>query len=265
MNIYLELTQRFNSGRLRAILGGGQAVVLHRLAIMSKDADWILQEDQETMDHVLSVLEGYGARYRFGAPLDIRWLTGGWSAHFEFTWEKLRVRTDFVTRPPRLSTERLKSLWQEQEGRDIPFVNVRDLAELKKTNREKDYVVIGELARNMQDIDDQILYSRSARDLIRIAAEQPEKVKKLAQKRPVLRVVSKGLDAVEAALDMERRNLIHANEKRLAKYMNAAEAWATDWQSIACEVEGLKLSEAHAILVSKAQDILPFKVEGGCL
>ena len=112
MNIYPELTQKFNSGRLRAMLGGGQAVVLHRLAMMSKDADWILREDQETMNHVQLVLEGYGARYRFGAPLDIRWLAGGWSAHLEFTWKRLRVRTDFVTRPPRLGPERLQRMWQ---------------------------------------------------------------------------------------------------------------------------------------------------------
>jgi hypothetical protein len=39
MNIYLELTRKFNTGRGRAILAGGQAVVLHRLAIMSKDGD----------------------------------------------------------------------------------------------------------------------------------------------------------------------------------------------------------------------------------
>ena len=45
--------------------------------------------------------------------------------------------------------------------------------------------------------------------------------------------------------------------------MNAAEAWAAAWQGIACEIEGLKLKEAHAILISKAQDMLPFKVEGG--
>ena len=37
MNIYLRFTQQFNHGRLRAILSGGQAVVLHRLAMMSKD------------------------------------------------------------------------------------------------------------------------------------------------------------------------------------------------------------------------------------
>ena len=50
-------------------LGGGQAVVLHRLAIKSKDGDWLLREDGETMRQVLSILEGYGATYRFGAPL----------------------------------------------------------------------------------------------------------------------------------------------------------------------------------------------------
>ena len=72
MNIYLELTRKFNQGRLRAVLAGGQAVVLHRLAMMSKDGDWILREDEETMSHVLSVLAEYGAHYRFGAPLDVR-------------------------------------------------------------------------------------------------------------------------------------------------------------------------------------------------
>lgn len=44
MNIYLDLTHRFNEGRLRAVLSSGQAVVLHRLAIMSKDGDWIRRE-----------------------------------------------------------------------------------------------------------------------------------------------------------------------------------------------------------------------------
>ena len=84
MNVYLGLTHKFNRRRARAILAGGQAVVLHRLAMMSKDGDWILREDAQTMDHVLSVLGQYGARYRFGAPLDVRWMAGGWSAHLEF-------------------------------------------------------------------------------------------------------------------------------------------------------------------------------------
>src|SRR6266851_1958148 len=112
-NIYLELTEQFNRGRLRAIISSGQAVVVHRLAIMSKDGDWILREDAEAVDHVLALLARLGARYRFGAPLDMRWLAGGWSSHFELRRDALRLRTDFVTRPPRISREQLATLWAE--------------------------------------------------------------------------------------------------------------------------------------------------------
>ena len=262
-NIYLQLTREFNSGRLRAILGGGQAVVLHRLAIMSKDADWILREDKETMSYVLSVLEKYDAHYRFGAPLDIRWLQYGWSAHLEFTFGRMRIRTDFVTKPPRIDAQNLKRIWAEQEGRDIPFLDANDLAKSKQTNREKDYVVIGELARKMSNVDDEILYSRSARDLIQIASQHPLRVRALTQRRPILLEVSKGLEALEAALDLERRRLIHSNEERLEKYISAAEPWAKIWHSVASQTEGLKLSESHNIVVNIAEGVLPYEVTEG--
>ena len=103
MNIYLDLTEKFNEECVRAVICSGQAVVLHHLAVMSKDGDWILREKQADLDYVLNVLSARGAVYRFGAPLDIRWMQGGWSSHFEFSSDKLRVRTDFFTRPPRLT------------------------------------------------------------------------------------------------------------------------------------------------------------------
>ena len=75
--IYLLLTREFNQGKLRCILSSGQAAVLHRIAMMSKDGDWIIHEDPESVEFIVSVLDRYGARYRFGAPLDERWLKGG--------------------------------------------------------------------------------------------------------------------------------------------------------------------------------------------
>jgi hypothetical protein len=36
-NIYIELTRAFNRGKIRAVICSSQAVVLHRLALMSKD------------------------------------------------------------------------------------------------------------------------------------------------------------------------------------------------------------------------------------
>jgi len=263
MNIYLELTRKFNSGRVRAILAGGQAVVLHRLAIMSKDGDWILREEPGSVEHVLSVLAGYGARYRFGAPLDVRWLAGGWSTHLEFEWQGMRVRTDFITRPPRLDQQSLQHIWRSAEGREVPFARAVDLADMKKTNREKDYVVIGELARRMTDPDDQILYSRSARDLIALAEQHPDRIRQLAERRPALLAIKQGREALEAALDAERRQLIRANEERLAKYMEAAKPWAAVWPVLSRQMEGLALSEAHQLMVQQAQTLLPFVVPGG--
>jgi hypothetical protein len=62
-NPYVRLTREFNAGRLRAVLASGQAVVLYRLAIMSKDGDWILKEEDEALSHVLATLARRGARY----------------------------------------------------------------------------------------------------------------------------------------------------------------------------------------------------------
>ena len=262
MNIYLELTEKFNQGKTRAIICSGQAVVLHRLAIMSKDGDWILREDQEALSHILNVLGDYGAKYRFGAPLDLRWMTGGWSSHFEFRRDELRVRTDFFTRPPRVSPEALKAIWAEQKGREPPYVDVVNLAELKKTNRERDYAVIGELARRMNNPAQQLLYSRSARDLMEMAQRYPDLVKELLEKRPVLKLIPEGLNRLEEALDKERRNLIHANEARLAEYMQAAVRWSTIWPEIEKRMRACSLPEAHELMVKSAEGVLPFKPEG---
>ena len=262
-NVYQVLTQAFNAGRLRAILSSGQAVVMHRLAVMSKDGDWILREDSEALEYVLGVLEERGARYRFGAPLDRRWLAGGWSSHFEFREAKLRVRTDFVTRPPRITPTSLQALWvnAEAEAKPVPFTDVITLAELKKTNRERDYAVIGELARLVESPAERLLLSRSARDLIALAQEQPGLLDELVSQRAVLRHVHDGRDSLEVALDAERRELIHANEDRLQSYMDAAQAWLDAWPHIAEEVSDMPLREAHAAIVAHAEGPLPFQVE----
>lgn len=257
MSIYLQLTREFNENRLRAVICSGQAVVLHRLAIMSKDGDWILREDRSSLQHVLRVLDRHGARYRYGAPLDSRWMAGGWSSHFEFRHGQLRIRTDFFTRPPRISPQELELMWAEQEGRDPPFLDAPRLAEMKKTNRERDYVVIGELARLMEDVELQLRYSRSARDLLRIAQQHPDVVQRLAVTRPVLAYVAEGRERLEVGLDAERRQSIRHNEERLKAYAEAASEWYSRWPDLAKKISGLPLMEAHAAVVEAADRVLP--------
>lgn len=258
-SVYTELTRAFNQGRTRAILSSGQAVVYHRLAIMSKDGDWIVREDTEVLRHVLRVLEQRGARYRYGAPLDERWLAGGWSSHLEFMSGPVRVRTDFVSRPPRLSDAQTRQLWSEQDGNALAVIDKPRLALLKMTNREKDYAVIGELSRSMDSVSLQARFSRSARDLIALQQKFPDIIAQTRAERPLLSVIGAGEAALETALDAERRELMHANERRLTGYLRAASAWAGLWPSVEREIASLPLVQAHVVITQRAQGVLPYE------
>ncbi|MDZ4789499.1 MAG: hypothetical protein SH807_11225 [Blastochloris sp.] len=259
MNIYLQLTELFNKEKLRAIICSRQAVVLHRLAIMSKDGDWILREEEEALNHILKILAAHGAHYRFGAPLDLRWLKGGWSSHLEFQYGNLRVRTDFFTRPPRIAPNVLQNLWKSQEGKHPAFVGVSELAELKKTNREKDYVILGELARKITDIDGQIFYSRSARDLMELKTSHPDAWQEGLKKREILQSATLGLESLEAALDREKRLLIRENEVRLDRYEKASTAWSVCWQKLSKQNNKHNLMDTHANLIAHAEGVLPYE------
>jgi hypothetical protein len=263
VNPYLDLTAAFNQGRLRALISSGQAVVVHRLAIMSKDGDWVLREDVEATGHVLAVLAVRGARYRFGAPLDPRWLAGGWSAHLEHRAGDLRLRTDFVSRPPRVSKAQLDRLWQEAEAEGRDVVPLEPLTRLKMTRREKDYAVIGELARRLDDPRSELRYSRSSRDLIRLAEEHPDALSEVLPQRPVLARVAEGRDALEEALDHERRVLMREDEERLARYADASAPWRALWPEVAREIADRPLPEAHRIVIARAEGVLPFELETG--
>lgn len=237
--------------------------MVHRLAIMSKAGDWILREEPAARNHVLEVLAAHGARYRFGAPLDLRWMAGGWSAHLEFRRGPLRLRTDFVTRPPRISADWLARIWRHAEATANDVVALEPLAAMKLTNREKDYAVVGELARLMTDPHAQLLYSRSSRDLLQLAEEHPAAVAAAARQRPLLASIAAGREALEEALDHERRLLIRANEERLARYLAAAEDWAKAWPDVQRQIEGLSLPEAHRLVVARAEEVLPFEPAAG--
>ena len=257
-NIYLELTREFNRGRKRVIVSSGQAVVLHRLAIMSKDGDWIVRETREDLHYILGMLNARGATYRFGAPLDVRWLEGGWSSHFEFSHDGIRVRCDFFSRPPRLTENELAGLWTAHVDDQIPFLDLETLVKVKQTQREKDYAVIGELARKLP-MDRQLLHSRSARDLIALAVKDPEAVRLAAGTRPLLsHALAGGRDALEEALDKERRLLMRADENRLNAYSLAAASWQAAWPSLQPTLKGLSLREAHAGILQAAENVLPF-------
>ena len=71
-NVSFELTREYNRHEPFAVLSSGPAVVYYRVAIMSKDGDWIVRETAPACSRVLEVLTERCARYRPAAPLDVR-------------------------------------------------------------------------------------------------------------------------------------------------------------------------------------------------
>lgn len=256
-NVYFELTEAFNASAPTVALASGQAVVFYRVAIMSKDGDWVIRESPEACERVLAVLESRGARYRPSSPLDVRWLSGGWSSHFEFFDDRRRrIRCDFVSRPPRVSTVSVEALFVGHRQSRLVTVGVESLIHMKHTQRAKDYAVIGPLAALLPPEREIAL------------STDPDRVLALAPRfgtdvtRPAVRAgLSGDRRAVVLALAVEADDLQQRDRRRVERYEAAAVPYLEACRAL--RVGDLPLRAAHTCMCEAAERHLPPRVAGG--
>jgi hypothetical protein len=252
-NLYFELTEELNAEGVIAVLASGQAVVYYRISIMSKDGDWILRETPEACHRVLTVLERHGARYRPSAPLDVRWLAGGWSSHFEFADpEGRRIRCDFVTRPPRVTPEELVELFASgAPGEALPVVGIEPLIRMKQTQRAKDYPVIGELARLLAP-EKEIELTTDPDRIVALASIYGKE----SRRAPVRAAFTGGSrESVVVELARESDRLQQQDHARLEAYKAAIETYLQEFQI--ADLGTLELTEAHRRACELAERWLP--------
>lgn len=252
-NVYFDLTRAFNRSGPNVALASGQAVVYYRIAIMSKDGDWVIREDAAACSAVLDELTARGAWYRPGAPLDVRWLSGGWSSHFEFRDPVgRRVRCDFFSRPPRVEAGALAALFT---GVDDPLhaVDIETLIRMKQTQRQKDYAAIGELAARLPPGREVELTTEPDR-LLALAEQHGG-----TSNRPAVMAARTGdRDAVVVALARERDALQQVDRRRLDRYAAAARPFLDAFAQL--DEQHLMLPGAQAELCRIAEATLPTRV-----
>ncbi len=252
-NVYFDLTAEFNRDRTIALLSSGQAVVYYRRALMSKDGDWVLAETPEACDRVRAVLADRGARYRLGAPLDVGWLAGGWSSHFEYSDEAgRRIRCDFLSRPPRVPAERVRDLLgTRRRPGDLAVVDLESLILMKQTQRAKDYPVIGELAR-LLPARQELLYTTDPDRVLDLAPTLGPTVDRHAA--AVAREEG-SRDAVVVAMAREIDRLQQEDRRRLEAYARAAERYVGELARSG--ILDLPLERAHPAMLELADRLLP--------
>lgn len=254
-NPYFAFTDAVNARRPIVLLSSGQACVWYRLTLASKDGAWIVREDQDSCATVLARLAVLGATYRLGAPLDPRWLSAGWSAHFEAMGPaNERLRFDFVSRPPRIDASLLADLWRRVERGGPAVVTPEALIRLKRTMRMKDYPFIGALALACEDPADQLRWSIDAAHVCALLRDHPSLAARLAELRPALHGMPHDEDAVATAIDAEIRAARRADERRMAAYAQAMAPWAERFRGLDRD---LPLPAAHAQVCAAAAGVLP--------
>lgn len=254
-NIYFELTEIFNREEPTVALASGQAVVYYRIAMMSKDGDWVIRESPAACERVLNELARRGAKYRPGAPLDIRWLAGGWSSHFEFVdTARRRIRCDFISRPPRVPESAIDALFAAGGDRLIA-VDVETLISMKQTQRAKDYPVIGELATLLPPARE-IERTTNADRIVALAPSWGRE-----SRRPAVQAaLSGGRRDVVLALAAEADDLQQKDRARVDAYARAARRYLHECRSAA--IDRLPLAAGHARLCELAEQWLPQDVSG---
>lgn len=266
-NPYFTLHSEFTTKGARLLVSSGQACVLYGLAAFSKDGDWIIEETKTTCSAILEVLESKKARYRLGAPLDIRWLSGGWSSHFEYKDEAgMRIRTDFVSRPPRIADP--STLWNRALTKQgINVVDVEELILLKETRRQRDYSIIGAIAdvcgANENNAAIALQYLQDYDTLAESVGRWPEQAAQSPRQAVQLIVSGAPRRDVVTALALEQDELIQRDAERIARYRAMSKEYDRHLAELkaAWEPAPPSLSRQHEQVLSIALEYLPRRVD----
>lgn len=218
----------------------GMACIRYGLQQTTKDSDWIVPAEElprlrGLFEECERRLPPWVVQYRpiFGAPFEAGWLEGGWSSH-------IFIRTvgggpdhhlDFFCRPPRAAA------WR-QDPEEPDFADRDTVTRMKKTDRDKDWPIVGGLAAQTFARGDTaaVLHLRDAATLRGAWSTTPasERPRAIAA-RPLLASIHDGGEdlRLEFLLRAERLVWEAVNRHRYAVYQHAWKAWYRRWQKAA--------------------------------
>jgi hypothetical protein len=237
-----------------AEITSGLACVHHRLAEATKDCDiWIPPASLKRFRELAATRpwQGTHAIYRSGlsAPLDSRWLDGGWSAHLVWPGPP-RAQLDIFGRLPRVPHHTSNEIFSDEET----------LARVKMTQREKDWPTVHLLGESLvaKGNPTGLVFLQTAESLAHARAVFSEELwKQQASLRPLLNCLdTEPRPAVLAAhLRTEQTFWRQVDRHRLECYRAAGKDYARAAHR-ALNTPSL-FSEQDLALTKIAEDLLP--------
>jgi hypothetical protein len=252
---YETLVHRLRQRGVVCAITSGLACVHYGVAETTKDCDLLCHTS--SFAELLDLLSGtpigdVACRYRgnLSPPLDARWHSGGWTSHFEWATVTETVTLDVFGHALRESVP-----W-EQDLLGL-YAGPHTVAEMKRTNRDKDWAAITALGMRMIEADDDRgwLHIFNADILAELLHDHPCPPECLAQ-RPALQLASAHDARAAGAINAERklweeldRRRIRVLEGHLRPYVSAVRKARSD--------RALSLRDEHQLRVDCASSHLP--------
>ena len=216
-----KILSTFQKHGVRALLMGGQACVLYGAAQFSKDADFLLLADEENFERLFAALKDLRAERIAIPPFDPAHLARGHAVHFRCQHpEAPDLRIDIMTRLRAMPD--FATLWErrvtfaDETGLNLHLLDVPDLVEAKKTQRDKDWPVIALLvdihyrengpAPTPERIRFWLGQSRTSETLLELVRRFPKEAVEMIAVRPLLAAALAGdVMALREGLEEEER------------------------------------------------------------
>ena len=220
-NPILKVLSTLRKHRVRCLLIGGQACIIYGAAEFSRDSDFVILCTPENLALLRKALASLKAELIYVPPLEADYLKRGHACHFRCMAKDVKnLRVDVISRlrgcdPFDMLWERRNAVSLKKGGR-IDVIGLRDLVQSKKTQRDKDWMMLRRLVENdvilhkdnpsEEQVRWRLRESRNAQRLIELAEKYPEMAGESIAVRPLLSfAVTKDLQRLDSGLQDEER------------------------------------------------------------
>jgi hypothetical protein len=242
---FCDLVARAQERGIPCAITSGMACVHFGVAATTMDCDVLcLPEKSEEFRALVAGTELHGLhpvyRGHISPPLDARWMRGGWTSHIMWKTKPEETCLDVFGVAPRSSTA-----WEEElHGL---YASRHTVAEMKRTNREKDWPCItGIGVKMLMEGDPRGVLHLHERSVLAAAVRHAAPAAWMLDARPALRLAVTGDDRLEAALHAEIVFWHRLDACRIVLYERALRPYVSAVRRATAR-RAMPLAESHAI------------------
>lgn len=226
-NPILKVLFTLNRYKVKYLLIGGQACIIYGAAEFSRDSDIAILCTPQNIEKLKEALRALKAKNIYVPPLEIKYLKKGHACHFRCESEGVKgLRIDVIYKLR--GCDEFKELWKRREiilfeGKVINVINLADLVKSKKTQRDKDWLMLKRLVDNdillnwnnpaREKIKWWFYECRDSNYLIKLSKRFPSFAKDCSRERKLLKfAIKKDKKSLDRALKIEE-DIEHKKDK----------------------------------------------------